>query len=534
MWSQFVLVNLHFALSTFSALAFFAIAWLYFDAWSQRKTKKDFFKILGFVLISVSFILHATYIETTILTNPVLGKNITFYLVLFLKICGLTSIALGLLTDPIQSKPSAVGPQRPISAGLFAASTVFSALKFAQILLPALSLWVALLYLKRSTAGLEKHLKMLSISFFGFALFEFLSLSVLFENTQNIDLYNIIAPYKPLWIITHLVLITSSFILIRWGWSYLLKRLLSQLFMIYTATVLAIFLLVTVSFTFLLLKNLQQETSVQLQTDVKVLSFAIDSKKAETLSDAQLLAQNTQVAAGVLENSRASLSDIAQDFLLTKKESTVAVTDKSGRVLARGEDRQNSGDSLSDDPLVRRALRGESVSSIVVVDGVLAPSVAIRSASPIKSGDQIAGSVIIGSTIDNAFVDGVKKATGLQSGVYGDNKLSATTILMSDGRTRANGIREENAVINSQVLGQGEDFSGTIDILNTPYFGAYSALFSVDNKPVGMLFVGKPQIGILQAASKSIETTFLLAAVLLMLSIAPAYLIARYITNQLR
>jgi len=59
-------------------------------------------------------------------------------------------------------------------------------------------------------------------------------------------------------------------------------------------------------------------------------------------------------------------------------------------------------------------------------------------------------------------------------------------------------------------------------------------LKDVDNNPVGMLFVGKPQVGVLQAAGRSIEMTFLVAVILLVLSIIPAYFISKYLTNQIR
>lgn len=546
MWNQFILENLHFTVNLFAALAFFAVAWLYLDAWLLKKNLKDLFKIIGFILISISFVFLATYIETTLLASPLLGKNITINLVLTLRIIGYFLIALGLALDPLQKRPTAAGiasndknlskqaPPALTPAIAILSTGIFSVFKYAQIAIPILAFLVASLYFRKATVGLEKHLRKISLAFFLISLYELLSLTRLFENTENIDLYNLIAPFKPVWIGTQLVLLAGVWILLRWSWTYLLKRLLSQLFMIYISTVLAIFLLVTVSFTYLLLKNLQAETSSQLQTDVKVLSYALDSKKAQTLSDAELLSQNSQIIKGTVEGDRAILGSTAQDFLITKKASTILILDRSGRVIARGEDNERIGDSFSDDPLFKRTVSGDSTSSVIVEEGVLAPSVSIISASPIKAGSEIVGAVIIGSSVDNAFIDGVQKATGLQTSIYADNRLSATTILTSDGRTRANGIKEENPKINSAVLDHGQEISLPVNILNTPYFGAYAPLVNIDNKTVGMLFVGKPQIGVLQAASRSIELTFFAAVILLILSIIPSYLISKYISGQVK
>jgi hypothetical protein len=47
-----------------------------------------------------------------------------------------------------------------------------------------------------------------------------------------------------------------------------------------------------------------------------------------------------------------------------------------------------------------------------------------------------------------------------------------------------------------------------------------------------MLFAGEPQIALLQTASRSIELTFLVSAVLTIASIIPAFAVARYLAAQ--
>jgi methyl-accepting chemotaxis protein len=347
-------------------------------------------------------------------------------------------------------------------------------------------------------------------------------------------LYNLVASFGSLWLIEHLILFFAVLILGRWVFGYLLKRLTSQLFMIFTCSVLAIFLLTTVTFTYLLLKNLETETLRQLETDVRVLDFAIESKKSESLSDAAVMAQSAQVIKATEEKDHKILFENLQNFLLTKKQSFLAVVDAGGVILARGEDKEKRGDSFSDDPLIKRALSGEAISSVVAKDGVLSSQISVRGVTPIKSGDKIIGAVMAGSIVDSAFIDGIKKATGLEASIYGGNKLSATTLIASDGRSRALGIKEEDSRIKAKVLGRGESFSGSVGILNVPYLGAYLPLKDIDNAPLGMLFVGKRQIVVLQTAGSSIELTFIVAAILMVLSIIPAFMISKYLANQLR
>src|SRR4029077_17762803 len=108
----------------------------------------------------------------------------------------------------------------------------------------------------------------------------------------------------------------------------------------------------------------------------------------------------------------------------------VTVIDDVGRVLARGEDRERRGDSLSSDALVQRVILGQDATSLVVKEGVLAPQIFIRAATPIKKGGQIIGGVITGVPIDTAFVDAIKRSTGLEASIYADNILSATTFTL--------------------------------------------------------------------------------------------------------
>ncbi len=529
MWSQFLLENVHFAINIFAALVFFAVFWLYFDAWIQRKNLVEGIKFLGFLLISLSFIFNAIFMETSILEAAILSPGIHLLLVGITRIPGYLLIIISLLAEPLQSHPKSKGLGERSGLAILSTGTLAS-INFTY---PILAVAVGFLYLRRATLGLENHIKGIALGFFALSIYEFFSLPFLLQSTKNVQIYEIVASFKPLWIIEHLILLTTAVIIGFWVFRYLTKRLQSQLFMFFTTIIIVIFLLTTVTFTGLLVNNLQSQTLRQLETDVKVLNLAIESKAGESLSDAQVIASNPQVKAAIISKNRQILADSASSFLLTKKQSLLTIVSDSGQVLARGEDQEKIGDSLSDDPLMKRALLGESLSSVSSRAGVISPEVSVRSATPVKDGDKIIGAVMMGSLIDNAFVDGVKTATGLETTIYGNNQISATTLVSADGKTRLLGIKESNPNIDSQVLQNGASFTGALDILNTPFFVAVLPLKDIDNSPVGMLFVGKPQIGVLQTASRSIEYTFIIALVLMCLSVLPSFYLSKYLSSQL-
>ncbi len=383
------------------------------------------------------------------------------------------------------------------------------------------------------------HLRRVGFAFLLLSLFEILSLASLFRTTTTIQIYKLVAPFGPVWILEHVILFLVSLVLGTWVFGYLLKQFKPQLFFIINIMILFIFLITTVSFTGLLLKNIQDETSRQLDSDVKVLQFSLDSKNTESASDAVLISQDPQLIDAVTNKDRTKMNIITQQYLITKKYSFLAVVNLDGQVIARGEDTDKIGDSLASDSLVKRVLRGNATAGIESKEGVLSPQLFVSGASSIvsagssSSSGSVIGAVILGTGIDNAFVDGIKNATGLEASIYGGNALSATTLLSTDGKSRLLGIKEENPIVKRQVLENGLGFSGGESIANTPYFVSYLPLKDVDGTPLGMIEVGRTQAGVLATAGRSIELTFLVATLMLLVSVVPSYLIARYMANQL-
>jgi hypothetical protein len=538
--TQFLLINAHFAINLLVALICFAVAWLYFDAWLGRHDIREGTKLLGFFLLSLAFVVHSTQIEQSILESPLLGSATVEYLTNFLKAGGYLILIMGQLIDPLQPLPSYRRSTKERGFGLSnktQAALIFGSLPLSAIIpfiLPLLAGITGFLYVRRATLGLEFHLRTIGYSFNILAISEVLGLSRVFRETSNVDLANLVNPFGVLWILEHIVLIISMVILGKWVWGYLVKRLETQLFMIFTTTTLVIFLLTAVFFTSVSLVNLREDILENLRINVSVLQFSIDGKKAEILSDAQLIAQNMNVVSAINEKDRSALSDLAVTTLIAKKQAFLVIVSSTGEILARGDDPDKIGGSMSDDPLVKRALQGNDVSGIVTREGVMAPSVSIRAAVPVKSGADIIGAAIIGQSIDNAFVDNLKDATGLDASIYGDNVRSATTFVSPDGKSRWVGIKEETAEVERRVLVEGSDFAGGVNILNIPYLAAYTPLKDVDDNPVGMLFVGRPRISTVQAASGLIEQTFMVTVILLVLSIFPAYFVSKYIVDQVK
>jgi hypothetical protein len=537
---QFFGQNVQFAVSLFAALVFFAVFWLYFDAWISQahKKRKDIFKCVGFLVVSVSFLIHATIIEQSDFGQPLFGAALRSISTI-LRLAGYATIIVGQIIDPLQKKPEtkALDSRRipasltePIKMPAVAVSSTFG----LAYLLPIGALAVAAVYWRRATRGMERHLKPVAIAFLFLFAFELLSLADLLRGTDNPSLFNLVKPFGPLWIAGHVLLLGGLLVLGRWVWHYLTERFLSQLFMIFTSSILVIFLLTTVSFTYLLMRNVQNDALNNLETSSSVLGYALNSKKAETRANAETLPQNSQIVEAIQTNDHKALVDLTSNFLADKQQSSLVITSSSGQVLLRAEDPSRWGDSLSSDSLIRRALIGQTASSFTNKEGVLAPLVYIKTTVPVRdAAKKIVGTISVSVSIDNALVDGIKNATGLDSAVYSGNTLSATTFLAADGKSRLIGVKNINKKVTDMVLSKGQTFKGELDIFNRQYLAVYAPLVDANNNTVGMLFIGQSQTIALQTAGRAIGITFLVAASLLMLSIIPAYLVARHIARQL-
>lgn len=522
MWKPFILDNLHFVINAFGALAFFSIFWLYLDAWLPRKNLKEGLKVAGFLLLALAFLVQATIVESSLLTPSLFGSGINNIISLALRLSGYLLVAIGIVSEGGGVK-NVLGEAKAVWF-----------LPMANFALAPLAASVGWLYLRKATLNYEKHLKKVGIGFFVLASYELLALREFFSASTNIDVFEITSAFGPIWIVEHIAAFSAFLVLFSWAFSYLLKRINTQLFIIFATTTLAIFLLTAVSFSFLLVKNLQDDTLGRLETDASVLSFALDAKKEAGKAIASSFSQNSRVLEAINEGDRNSLATIARDVLIENRLSSVVILDAKGVVLARGEERARVGDSLSEDTLVKRAIMGKSDSSVETRAGAIAPTVTLRTAAPIKSDEELVGIVVLGVNLDNAFVDGIKLGTGLEAAIFAGETLSATTITDFTGKGRPLGIKETNKEVLNQVLTKGEKMSTLTNIFSSQYFASYHPLKDIDGVTVGMVLTGKPAISVLATAGHSIFLTFLISALLMVFSLVPSYFISTYIARQLK
>src|SRR4030042_2898097 len=159
---QFLLVNAHFTINLLTALVCFAVAWLYFDAWLGRRDIREATKMLGFMALSLSFIIHSTQIEQTLIESPLFKFETVNLLTSIFRISGYLILIIGQIIDPIQPLPSYRSHTKEKGFGLKNKRTgavmifgTISVLESTEFLFPILAVITAFLYMRRATLGVE-------------------------------------------------------------------------------------------------------------------------------------------------------------------------------------------------------------------------------------------------------------------------------------------------------------------------------------------------------------------------------------------
>jgi hypothetical protein len=215
----------------------------------------------------------------------------------------------------------------------------------------------------------------------------------------------------------------------------------------------------------------------------------MEAYRREALTVAQLTAANGDLLRGLEGKDAAAVRRLAREALAQGRLSFLIVADASGRVVARGES-DLGGDDLSSHEDVRRALKGEVLSTI---DSSGTNKLALRIAYPVRKNDRLIGCLVAGFSLadSDAFVDTAKERYGVDCTLF-DGDVRARTTLLRNG-TRAVGTRMDNPKVLETVLKDGRTFTARNTILGQNYDTFYAPLVGLSGKPLGMLFIGKPR-----------------------------------------
>jgi hypothetical protein len=501
MWLNFWLNNFHFASEFFGAVVLFALAWLAFDSFLIKKNFKTLSPCLGFMFFAFWLIVNSLNV----------ANDIVLFIADISYLLGLILIFLNLYLE----KPLARPKFEMVLVLPAAAGVLFHVNAIATVIMAAI---IAIAF-KRYYGGLQKSLKAFWIGF------SFLFLGSIFATlgakTQAQDAF---------WILRHIFEFSGFLSLAVWAWQFLKVRIKEEMLLIFVSMALFIGIIVTFTFSAILLKNMETEAQTNLISNVKMLDYSILRMEKEALSNAQLFSSDKTIADYLEKSDFAGLENTAGRLMAEKEMDFLTIADKNGEVVLRAHSVTAKGDNIQGEDAGGRALSGQSY---VTVESPSPEKFSIRGAAPIFDGqNNIIGAVITGFVIDNAFADKIKKVTGLEATIYNNDAVAATTIFDPTGKTRNTDVKQTDASVLSAVLIEGKAMTGRTVIFSKPYLAAYLPVQNAGGKTVGMLQTFRPETEIVEAAASTNRLTLFITIIIVLMMLMPAYWIAKKITEE--
>ncbi len=264
--------------------------------------------------------------------------------------------------------------------------------------------------------------------------------------------------------------------------------------------------------------RIQEQARYKIGTDLNLARALVQNEYSE-LKDKMIDLRRD------LELPRAASDLVALERLIqsgtAKSLDIVLVTDAQGRVVARRAGAM-TGDDVSGDFFVRRALRGQTLSGLQVIsanrvrtEGIeervkiaVVPSdntyatetqverraMLVKAATPVHDArGKRCGALVVATLLNGNthLVDAISAETrGDQVSLLIGPATVATTVRMADGR-RALGTLISDAV-GRRVLDAGRAFSGEARVWDHDSIAAYEPLKDIEGNIVGMLHVGTP------------------------------------------
>ncbi|AFQ44229.1 methyl-accepting chemotaxis protein [Desulfosporosinus meridiei] len=268
-------------------------------------------------------------------------------------------------------------------------------------------------------------------------------------------------------------------------------------------------------------ENLSEFYQENLNKKADVLQSETDNMKAKALNAAGWLESSAQLSqayqAGdrqtVIEQGELAMESFELDYFL--------ITDLEGKVFVRAHEPEKLGDSIAGQMNIQKALQGEK--SVGIEEGKEV-GLSIRAGCPLRNANgDIIGAISTGYELGSeAFVDRFKKVFDSEITVFSGDERIMTTFLDEKG-DRIIGTKLENRQISEDVLTKGQIYYGQSEIRGSEYSSVYSPIVDVDNKIVGMIFIGDDN-GLIKSligeTTKRIGLTSVVLAVFLVLAMA--------------
>jgi two-component system NtrC family sensor kinase len=287
-------------------------------------------------------------------------------------------------------------------------------------------------------------------------------------------------------------------------------------------------------------------------------------------------AGRSYIISELLEHNVISLQKDLQKTLEKENLDIFTIVDKKGNVVSRGRNPNNVGDNLLGDEFVKRALETKEIvagtdivtaeelakesdelveqvrmiitptpKSKIREDTIETSGMMLKIAVPIFDDKKnIIGVLISGVLLNRNYeiVDKVKHVV-YEGEIYEGQEIGTATIFQNDLRISTN-VRNEDGTpaittlvskeVNDAVLREGKQWLGDAFVVNAWYITSYEPIRDIDNKIIGILYVGILKKPFDDIYRNTILTFLGIGICVVIIIVLVAILIARRISIPLR
>lgn len=516
--SSTYLLSIFLTTQVFAVVIFSINSWLFYDAYKLSGKRTDLYKSFGFFVLVSQYVLMMIFQLVKVEEIALLQR--------YVLLIALASIIYGFSQEGIVTKPNS-GKKSTKSVIPFLAFFIIDVLNLI------LSIFALLLIYRKVKKGFAKEYVPFARGLAFYCLHLALVLSLNLSSSNIGPLENYAAEFGWLWNLSMVFEFIALYFIARWILNYIRFRIFPQALVAFSLLVLFVATASALLHAAFLMTSWKSDTLERLENDLAAIEVSIDQQKDNSIGAASLISKSPDLEDSMQTGDIRRLAEIMEEFDETDFPSldTLLVTNEVGEVLVSLRKDTLIGQSIAEDRLVQHALtKKQLVSSIYRNKSVLADEIEVKSTSPIVAADgSTLGIVQAGYVLDDAFADKIKLKTGLEIGIYSGDRLSATTIVDEDGKSRWQNAQNIDKQVQEQVLEKSYVYSGETEVLGDSYYSVYSPLQDFEENSQGMLFIGRATEEITEKLQDSIVKTFLSSIIIQVLAVIPAYYFAKFI-----
>jgi serine/threonine-protein kinase len=303
---------------------------------------------------------------------------------------------------------------------------------------------------------------------------------------------------------------------------------LTQKILLFTGALVVALVAATLAFTTVQADRLAHATIRQGLDETREVWQALQADRFDKLRlGVRVLANDPPFKAALVETDQATAfdtmrergRDLAADFMLA--------TDASGRLVARTDRTGASGDDLSADPIVRRALEGEESATLWRQGGRLFTAVAV----PMTIGPELVGILVAGYGLDEAAATQLRRLTRSEIAFVVQQPGQPTRLAVSSLGPREAALAA--ALGRPELGGRGSD-PFEVDLEGERYLGVRIPLETVSGEQVGAALALRSVAAETVAFRQFRNSLVLVSLGVMLVALLTAWVAAARITGPLR